>query len=120
MVVDTSHQLRADDAAVLTVDKQSDSVDLAIINRAQRGDILVTQDYGLAAMALGKGLRVMHQSGKEFTEDNIDELLFTRALSGKLRRAGRKTSGPRKRTRADDLAFADGFRRLLQEELKLS
>lgn len=113
MVIDTSHQLRSDYAEILTVDKQADSVDLAIINRASKGDLLVTQDYGLAAMALGKGLRAIHQSGMEFTNENIDELLFTRALSGKMRRAGKKTSGPKKRTRQDDEAFEAAFRTLL-------
>lgn len=113
MVIDTSHQLRSDYAQILTVDKQADSVDLAIINRAKKGDILVTQDYGLAAMALGKGLWAIHQSGMEFTDHNMDELLFTRALSGKMRRAGKRTSGPKKRTRQDDEAFEASFRKLL-------
>lgn len=42
----------------------------------QKGDIVVTQDYGVAAMALGKGAYAIHQSGKWFTNDNIDEMLF--------------------------------------------
>lgn len=117
MVCDTSHQLKDSYAAVLTVDRHGDSADLAIVNRAARGDILVTQDYGLAALALGKGLRAIHQSGMEFTNENIDELLFTRALSGKLRRAGRRTGGPKKRTREDDRAFEEGFARLLDRAI---
>ncbi len=113
MVCDTSHQLWDSYATVLTVDRHGDSADLAILNRAAKGDILVTQDYGLAALALGKGLYAIHQSGMEFTGENIDELLFTRALSGKLRRAGRRTGGPKKRTRENDRSFEIAFDRLL-------
>ncbi len=113
MVCDTCHQLWGSYATVLTVDRQGDSADLAILNRADKGDVLVTQDYGLAALALGKGLYAMHHSGMEFTSENIDELLFTRALSGKLRRAGRRTGGPKKRTQRDNLAFESAFGRLL-------
>ena len=114
MVCDTSHELRGYPCEVLTVDRHSDSSDLAIINRAERGDVLVTQDFGLAALALGKGLYAMRQDGMEYTPENIDELLFTRSLSGKLRRAGRRTGGPKKRSREEDRRFAEGFTALLR------
>jgi hypothetical protein len=113
LVCDTSHQLSYPNATVVTVDRHGDSADLAIINQAEKGDLLVTQDYGLAALALGKGLFAIHQSGMEFTNDNMDELLFTRALSAKQRRAGRKTGGPKKRTREDDRNFEGKLAALL-------
>ena len=113
MVCDVSHDLSRLNCIVLTVDRHSDSADLVIVNRASKGDLLITQDYGLAALALSKGLRVLHQSGMEFTAENIDELLFTRALSGKQRRASRHLKGPKKRTKADDLRFETAFNALL-------
>lgn len=58
------------------VDRGADSVDIVLVNNCNKGDIVVTQDYGVAAMALGKGAYAIHQSGKWFTNDNIDEMLF--------------------------------------------
>ena len=119
LVTDTSHQLSDSYAEVITVDKSRDSADFAIISRLEAGDIVVTQDYGLAAMAMPKAFRVIHQNGFVYHSGNIDRLLFERHLSQKQRRTGGRTRGPAKRTRAEDEAFRQVFRRLVQEARKL-
>jgi len=120
MIIDTSHILSSGYSEVITVSKGADSVDFAVITRASRGDIIVTQDYGVAAMALGKGAHAIHQSGLIFTNDNIDQLLMTRHLTKKAIRSKKKNhvKGPKKRTLEDDLRFETKFRLLCQECLK--
>lgn len=113
MIVDTSHIIDDGYSEVITVDKQRDSADLAIINRTLPGDIVVTQDYGLAAIALGKGAAVVNQNGMVYSNDYIDQLLFERHLSQKARRSGRRTSGPKKRLKEDDIKFEISFRELI-------
>ena len=114
MVADTAHELNDGYSRVVTVDKGADSVDFALIGLLKRGDIVVTQDYGLAAMALGGGAKVMNQNGLIYTSENIDQLLMERHLSAKARRAGSRTKGPSKRTKEDDLKFELAFERLLE------
>ena len=77
------------------VDRGTDSADFKIVGLIHRGDFLVTQDYGLASLVLPKGVRVFHQSGKEFDESNIGSLLEQRYHSGKMRKAGLRTRGPK-------------------------
>lgn len=115
LICDTSHVMTSDYAQVIIVDKGADSADFALIGRADRGDIIVTQDYGVAAMALGKGAIAIHQSGKQYTNENIDQMLFERHLSKKARRSSSKFrgKGPKKRTEEDDIHFEMAFRRLL-------
>ncbi len=105
MICDTSHIIRDGYSEVMTVDKARDSVDLALVNRLKPSDIVISQDYGVAAMALGKGCRVLNQNGMEYDEDNIDRLLFERHLAQKVRRAGGKTSGNKKRSKENDSDF---------------
>lgn len=117
MFIDTSHILNDGYSEVVTVDKGRDSVDFALINRASKGDIVVTQDFGVAAMALSKDTYAINQNGLIYTRDNIDRLLFERHISQKVRRSGGKTSNPRKRTREDDEKFEKAFRLLLNRML---
>lgn len=105
MVSDTSHELQDGYSTVVTVDKSHDSADLALINLAGHGDIVVTQDYGVAAMALAKSCHPIHQNGVLYTSQNIDRLLFERHLGQKMRRSGKKTHRNHKRTAEDDRAF---------------
>ena len=80
----------------------------------KRGDIVVTQDYGVAALALGKGARGIHQSGKWYTDNNIDGLLMERHLEKKARRSGKHhLKGPAKRIEEDDRRFAESFERMI-------
>ena len=114
LLCDTAHEFHRDGAKTLVFDKGADSVDFALVNRVESGDIVVTQDYGLASMCLAKGARVLHQDGWCYTADNIDALLFSRHESGKYRRAGGRTKGPKKREKAQDDAFRDALQQMLQ------
>ncbi|MGI6039585.1 MAG: YaiI/YqxD family protein [Eubacteriales bacterium] len=114
MLIDTSHELSDDYRTVITVDKQADSVDFALMRLLTRDDIVVTQDFGLAAMVIGKGARAINQNGLIFTNDNIDRLLLERHIGQKIRRSGGRTKGPSKRTKDDDARFESAFDSLLQ------
>ena len=116
MLCDGSHRLTAEYAQVRVVDQGPDAADLALINLCQRGDIVVTQDYGVAALALGKGALALHQSGRAFTDDNIGGLLMDRHLAKKARRAGQRLKGPSPRTREEDRRFAEALERMIREE----
>lgn len=105
MFLDTSHQLDDGYSTVYTVDKARDSADFALVARAQPGDIAVTQDYGLAAMAMSRGVTVFSPDGMRFSEQNIGPLLESRAASARFRRAGGRTKGPARRTRRQDADF---------------
>ena len=116
MIIDTSHVIDDGYSEVITVDKARDSVDIALVNRVLKGDVVVTQDYGVAAMVLAKGGAVINQNGLIYNKDNMDRLLFERHLSQKVRRAGGKTSTIRKRTKEDDEKFEKAFRVLCSKE----
>jgi UPF0178 protein COPEUT_02664 len=114
---DTNHVLTSDYSEVIVVGAGADAVDYKLISICHRGDIVVTQDYGVAAMALGKGAFAIHQSGKWYTNENIDQMLMERHLNKKARRASSRNhiKGPRKRTEEDDQRFAESFEKLLRK-----
>ena len=87
----------------------------SLISICHKGDIVVSQDYGVAAMALGKGAYAIHQSGKWYTNNNIDQMLMERHLNKKARRSSHKNhiKGPKKRTEEDDVRFAQSFEKML-------
>ena len=114
LLCDTAHEFHRDGAQTLVFDKGADSVDFALVNRVELGDIVVTQDYGLASMCMAKGAAVLHQDGWAYTKENIDALLFSRHESGKYRRAGGRTKGPKKREKAQDEAFRKALQQMLQ------
>ena len=115
LLCDTNHVLASDYSSIRVVGAGSDAVDLALINLCKHGDIVVTQDYGVAALALGKGARAIHQSGRWYTDDNIDAMLMERHLAKKARSSSRNhMKGPSKRTKDDDIRFAESFERMVQ------
>lgn len=114
MYFDTSHQFSDGYSEVIIVDKGRDSVDLALINATSKGDVIVTQDYGVAALALAKGCKAIDQNGFVFTEYNIDAKLNQRAHSQKLRKSGVRTKGPKKRVKTDNSKFMESFEQLIQ------
>jgi uncharacterized protein YaiI (UPF0178 family) len=99
----------------------ADAVDFALIGMLKKdaNDIVVTQDYGVAAMALGKNAFVIHQSGKWYTNENIDQMLMERHLNKKARRGKSKNhlKGPKKRTELDDLHFRESFERMVRKAI---
>ncbi|MDO4633777.1 MAG: YaiI/YqxD family protein [Eubacteriales bacterium] len=116
LLCDTNHVLSSEYSEIRVIGAGADAVDFALITACRRGDIVVTQDYGVAAMALGKGAYGIHQSGKWYTNDNIDQMLMERHLGKKARRASSRNhlKGPRKRTEEDDKHFAEAFQRLIE------
>ena len=118
LLCDTNHVLTSGISEVRVIGAGRDAVDIALINLCRRGDIVVTQDYGVAALALGKGARAIHQSGKWYTDGNIEGLLMERHLARKARQSGKHhLKGPARRTEEDDRLFAESFDRMLQEAL---
>ena len=113
ILCDTAHQFFREAAQTLVFDKGSDSVDYALVNRVNQGDVVITQDYGLASMCLARNCRVLHQDGWEYTRDNIDALLLVRHESRKHRAAVGRFKGPKKRTFQQDLAFEQALRMIL-------
>lgn len=117
LVANLNHLITSDYARVIVVDGTSQAADIAILNLLLAGDILVTQDYGLASVALGKGTLVLDPRGREYTQDNIDELLMRRYLNQKARHAGQRISGPRKRIKEDDIHFEQRLRSMIERNL---
>jgi len=113
MLTDTAHQLNDGYSTVITVDTAADSVDYAIMGLLTRDDIVITQDYGLAAMVLGKGAQAINQDGMVYSNDNIDKLLMERHINAKIRRSGGKTKGPSKRSKSNDERFEAAFLQML-------
>jgi uncharacterized protein YaiI (UPF0178 family) len=119
MLTDTSHILTSDYSEIVLVSKAPDAVDFALINRTAKGDIVVTQDYGVAAMALGKGAYAIHPGGKIYTDNNIEIMLMERDIAKKCRRMGdRIKSHNGKRTEADNARFKAAFLRLCKIALE--
>lgn len=116
LLCDTNHGLSSDYSEVIVVGAGADAVDYKLISICHKGDIVVSQDYGVAAMALGKGAYAIHQSGKWYTNENIDQMLMERHLNKKARRASRKNhlKGPRKRTSEDNERFRESFEKMIQ------
>ena len=115
LLCDTNHVLTSDYSEVVVVGAGADAVDYKLISICRKGDIVVSQDYGVAAMALGKEAYAIHQSGKWYTNDNIDQMLMERHLNKKARRSTHKShmKGPRKRTPEDDERFAQSFEKMV-------
>ena len=114
MFIDTSHELFDGYSKIITVDKGPDSVDFALVNILKRDDIVVTQDYGLAAMCIGKGAKALNQNGLVYSDFNMDKLLFERHLGQKVRRGGGRSAPIRRRAREDDENFEVAFRNILK------
>ncbi|MDU4861423.1 MAG: YaiI/YqxD family protein [Terrisporobacter othiniensis] len=105
IMCDTSHVFNKEGAKTMVFSKGADSVDFALINLLQKEDIVITQDYGLAAMAINKASYVINQNGLIYTNDNIDRLLYNRHISKKIRKSGGRVKGPKKRSREDNINF---------------
>ena len=115
LLCDTNHVLSSQYSEVIIVGAGADAVDYKLISICHKGDIVVSQDYGVAAMALGKGAYAIHQSGKWYTNENIDQMLMERHLNKKARRSSHKNhiKGPRKRTVEDDERFEKSFEKMI-------
>lgn len=117
LLCDTNHVLNSDYSQIKVVGAGADAVDYKLISMCRVGDIVVSQDYGVAAMALGKGAYAIHQSGKWYTDENIDQMLMERHLNKKARRKSHKNhlKGPKKWTEEDDVRFAQSFEKMIMK-----
>ena len=122
LLCDEHHLMHSEYAQVCHVSSGADAVDIALMNLCRRGDIVVTQDYGVAAMALGKGAYAIHHSGKRYTDGNIDMMLMERHLAKKARRASGKhhLRGPSKFTEEDRQRFSAAFEELISLAIQAS
>ena len=116
IVCDNTHSIQKDGAVTVIVDKGADSADCRIANLSEKGDVVITQDYGLAALALGKGAKALNQNGLIYSDTNIENLLFTRYIGKKERMAGNRTKGPKKRTPQNDSDFKKSFNICLSDK----
>lgn len=113
ILCDTCHMFDKPGATTMIFSKGADSVDFALVNLLLPGDVVVTQDYGLAAMCLSRRARVLNQDGMEYTDDNIDALLLARHTAKKIRIAGGRLKGSARRKPEQDEAFARSLHRIL-------
>lgn len=118
IICDTAHEFQKEGAVTVTVSKGADSVDFALVNLLQKGDVVITQDYGLAAMCLAKGAVPVHQDGMIYDDGNIDALLSWRHQSKKIRNAGGRLKGNSKRRLEQNSAFEAALIKLLESQNK--
>lgn len=110
---DTTHTFDSSIAILHVCDKGSDSVDYELLKNVNEGDIVITQDYGLACLVLSKRAYPINQNGLIYTNQNIDQLLESRYIGSKIRKAGGRTKGPSKRTKENDDDFIRSLRKLI-------
>lgn len=115
MFFDNSHEYKDGYSTVYILDKGADSVDYFLINKSEVGDIIVTQDYGVATMALSKKTFPINQNGLIYNDDNIMSLLTNRAMNQKIRRH-KNMKGPKKRTKQNDIDFYNSLKKLINSK----
>lgn len=118
---DTNHILASEFSEVKFIGAGADAVDFALVNDCQKGDIVVTQDYGLAAMVLAKGGIPIHQNGWLYTDENLDNLLYKRYVTKALKKSGRSFFGggsSRKRAHGDNMKFMSSLLRVVDSMLR--
>lgn len=123
LVTNFSHYSNAEQppgVETIYVDSGADAADYRIVKLAKKGDIIVTQDYGLASLGLAKGIIVLHHKGFSYTNENIEQLLQTRYLSAMARKSGKRTKGPKPFTAEDGEQFRELFKQIISRLKKLS
>ena len=115
---DINHYIFSDYSTVKVVDSGFQSVDMYVVNTVSNGDIIVTQDYGVAAMCLPKQANVINPKGYIYTNDNIDRLLEERHIAQKIRRGGGRTTNPKKRTKDDEERLIRNLKYLIGKNLQ--
>lgn len=118
MIIDTSHEYDSPYSETIQVSKSPDAVDLALFNRTKEGDIVITNDYGVATMVLGKKAYAINHNGRQYTNNNIDQLMYERHIAAKQRKSGVRSCSMRKRTKEDDARFRESFIKLCIYALK--
>lgn len=116
ILCDDAHFFSREGVQTITVMRGADSVDFRLTNMANASDIVITQDYGLAAMCLSKKAIVLNQDGLVYNNQNIEGLLFFRHESKKARMAGKHIKGKSKRTKEQDDKFKNALLTVLEED----
>lgn len=119
VVKNFAHNIKDPYAKIISVDISNDSADFYIVNNISKDDIVITQDYGLAAICLSKGAYPINQNGIVYTHNNIDGMLNTRHIHSQMRRAGKNHSNFKKRTKENDNSFIKNFKNLIEEKILL-
>lgn len=114
IITDTSHNIVSNYSSIIIADKGSQSVDVKLINLVGSGDIVISQDYGVAVMTLSKNAYCINTNGMIYTNDNIDSLLLNRHINQKLRNSGKHIKGPRKRTTNDDKNLIESLEKIIK------
>lgn len=117
IVCDTAHYYNKEGATTITVSKGADNADFALVNRVDSGDIVVTQDYGLAALALARKAIPINQNGMIYTNENIDALLLSRHTARQMRAQRKKLPNQKKRTTQQDKDFETALVKLVEKQL---
>ncbi|MEG1642144.1 MAG: DUF188 domain-containing protein [Synergistaceae bacterium] len=112
-VANFNHQINS--ANHICVGGNSQEADLKVANITRPDDLIITQDWGLAALIVSKGAYAISPTGKVFSLENIDFLLEERELKARFRRSGGRTKGSTKRTAEDDKKFIKNFNNLFTE-----
>lgn len=115
LICDTAHEMHREGAETIIVSKGADAVDFVLVNRVQKNDIVITQDYGLAAMVLAKKGHPIDQNGRLYTEENIDQLLYARHQAQKIRMSGGRLRGPKKRSKENNVRFEKSLQKLCEK-----
>ncbi|MBP1992841.1 YaiI/YqxD family protein [Paenibacillus eucommiae] len=114
LVASFDHRMKeSDGVTVVQVDRSDQSVDLYIANHIKPNDVLVTQDFGLAAIGLAKKAVVLSNRGQTYTDETIDFLLERRHESAKQRRNGKHSKGPKPFTEEDRIFFLQSLTKVL-------
>ena len=118
MVCSLAHNIEEQTGVrVIQVDQEPQAADIAIFNQTQQSDIVVTQDYGLAAIALGKGASAISPRGNIYTDERMDGMLTRRHIEQKYRRAGGRTKGPKPHSEKDDVRFETNLKHLIRTQI---
>ena len=118
IVCDDCHHFSRKGATTITVPQGTDSADFKIISLVKKGDVVITQDYGLASFCLIKKAKILHHNGWQYTDYNIDSLLLERDNFRKIKAKGGRMKGPKKRTNQDDVKFSEELTRVLKDETR--
>ena len=120
LVADVSHPMlprRGED--LLLVDKEMDSSDFAITNLVKAGDLVITQDMGLAALVLGKGANVVTPRGTLVTNNTIDRRLAARWVTRKMRAGRERIKGPKPFSKKDHERFLSMLNHCISQAMEL-
>lgn len=111
---DIHHIINLDYGIVKVVESGFQSVDMYVVNACKLNDVVISQDYGVAAICLGKKAHVINPKGYIYTNENIDKMLEERHLSQKIRRGGGRTQNAKKRSCEDDVRLEKSLKKVVE------